>query len=54
MNKFLVFVNYQGKILAIYEKLPETWTYEECTEYLQRVHVGIVSIQRFDGFTITL
>lgn len=54
MNKFLVFVNYRGLILVIREKMPKTWTYEECTEYLQKTHVGIVNIQRYDNMTLTL
>lgn len=54
MSKFLVFVNYKGMILVIREKLPKSWTYEECTEYLQKIHSGIVNIQRYDSMTLLL
>lgn len=54
MNKFLVFVNYRGTILVTREKLPETWTYEECTAHIQRAFSGIVCIQRYDSMTLTL
>jgi hypothetical protein len=54
MNKFLVFLNYQGLVLVTREQLPKSWTYEECTEHIQRAFSGIISIQPYDSMTITL